>query len=274
MAKKGWAEIKGKTALITGGARGMGVLWARHLLKDGARVVLWDLSDELEKTRQMFLEEGFEVATAKVDVTDPAQVHKAGDYLRKSGIDVDILINNAGIVAGGPFAEVPVERSVLVLEVNLKGLVHVTREFLPAMVERDDGCVVNVSSASGFIGVPYMATYTASKWGVLGFTDSLRLEMKLEGKKGVHFAVFCPSYVDTGLFEGAKAPFGTPLLTTEEAVRRAYKAFRRGAYVIKEPFMVKVTPTLRALLPTSVFDSIASALGATHSMKDWKGRDK
>ncbi len=265
-------EISGRNVLITGGAQGMGLLWARHFLADGARVALWDLSDLLTETKQVFAQEGHEVYTQRVDVTNGDAVERAAQQLLQEFGEIHILVNNAGIVVGGRFDEVPVARMVAVLDVNLKGMVYVTRAFLPGMVERNSGHIVNVSSASGFIGVPFMATYTASKWGVLGFTDSLRLEMKILEKKGVAFTVFCPSYVNTGLFEGAKAPMLTPMLSSEEAVSRGYAAFRRGAYVVREPFMVKVTPALRTLLPRSVFDSVANLLGATSSMREWKGR--
>ncbi len=274
MAKTVKPSIKGKRVLVTGGARGMGLLWAKLFARDGAQVALWDLSSKVMAAADEIRELGRESFAQIVDVTNRVDVETAAKELEEKFGPIDILVNNAGIVVGGPFMEVDQDSMARVLDVNLKSLIFTTRAFLSGMIERGHGHVMNVGSASGFIGVPYMATYTASKWGIIGFTDSLRLELQHLGHDNIGISVFCPSYVDTGLFAGAKAPIFTPLMTPEQAVERGYKAFRKGVYVIKEPFMVKVTPALRTLLPQSVFDSIANVLGATSSMSDWKGRPK
>jgi all-trans-retinol dehydrogenase (NAD+) len=140
------------------------------------------------------------------------------------------------------------------------------------MIAKDSGHIINISSASGFIGMPYMPAYAASKWAVIGLTESLRLEMELERFHGIRFTLFCPSYVDTGMFAGVKAPKLVPLLSPEEAVKRAYKGFRRGEYFILEPFMVKFTPALKALLPRPIFDKVSDILGVTISAKKVRGR--
>ncbi len=117
-----------------------------------------------------------------------------------------------------------------------------------------------------------MPAYAARKWAVIGMTESLRLEMELEGHKGIKFTLFCPSYVDTGMFDGVKPPLLAPILTPEIAVKRAYKAFRKGEYIILEPLIVKFTPALKALLPTTVFDRISNVLGISKSAKGVHGR--
>jgi len=275
MSLGGKVEVSGRVVLVTGAAQGMGKLWARHFARDGARLALWDLNKAgVEETGGMLRELGGDVVTDVVDVTDAARVREAAGRLKAKMGPVDVLVNNAGVVVGGPFDDVPEEKQALVLDVNLKGMLFVTKAILPQMVERGKGHVINVSSASGFIGVPFMPAYTASKWGVIGFTESLRLEMELLGRKDIRFTLFCPSYVDTGMFKGVKAPTLVPLLSPEDAVEKGYSAFRRGAYMIREPFMVKLTPALRALLPLPVFDRVSRTLGVTTSMKEWTGRDK
>lgn len=265
-------DVEGKRVLITGGARGMGRLWAEHFLADGAKVAVWARSQEhLAAMKAELLQKGHKIFIQSVDVSDEKAVLRAADELARKWGDVDILVNNAGVVQGGKFDEVPYADLAKTINVNLTGLIMVTRLFLPQMMKRGSGHVINVSSASGFLGVPFMPAYAASKWGVIGFTESIRLEMKAGGYKNVGICLFCPSYVSTGMFEGAKAPAMTPILTPEEAVERAYKAFRAGAYLIREPFMVKMTPALRALMPTSLFDAVAEKLGVTGSMKEWKG---
>jgi len=279
-------DVAGKVCLITGAARGMGRLWAEHFARDGARLVLWDLDQaELERTAAELRQDGGrgrgrcsssprgqEVRTAVVDVTDSRQVHSEAVATAAELGPVDIVVNNAGIVAGGKFEEMPEAKLAAVLDVNLKSLVYMHKAFLPQMLTRGGGHFINVSSASGFIGVPYMPTYAASKWGVIGFTESLRLEMELLGHSGIRFTLFCPSYVDTGMFKGVRAPLLVPLLTPEKAVAQGYAGFRRGDYMVRVPLMVRFTPALKALLPQKVFDGISDFLGVTTSMQKWKGR--
>lgn len=267
--------VRGRICLITGGARGMGRLWAERFGADGARLALWDLDGaQLDTTAEELRREGYEVFTQVVDITDRARVYAAAEELREQYGLVELLVNNAGVVFGAPFLETPDEQLDLTIEVNLKAMMWVTKAFLPHMIEKGVGHVINVSSASGFIGVPYMPAYSSSKWGVIGLTESWRLEMAALGHKGIGFTLFCPSYVNTGMFDGVKAPFLVPILKPEEAIRRGYVGFRRGAYLIKEPLMVKFTPGLRELLPTPIFDLISETLGVTGSMKSWKGHGK
>ena len=265
--------VAGRNCLITGGARGMGLLWAEHLVSDGARVVLWDLDGaELERASAHIRELGGDLFVQVVDVTDRGAVYAAAREAETRTGPIDILINNAGIVSAGKFVDMPDEKLSATIDVDVKALLWTMKAFLPGMIARGNGQIINVSSASGLIGVPYMPAYAASKWAVIGMTESLRLEMELEGHKGIKFTLFCPSYVDTGMFAGVKPPLLTPILTPEIAVNRAYKAFRRGDYFILEPLIVKFTPALKALLPRSIFDRVSDILGVRTSAKGVHGR--
>jgi all-trans-retinol dehydrogenase (NAD+) len=265
-------EVRGRVCLVTGGARGMGKLWAETFAADGARLVLWDMDGEaLEQTAAEFRARGWPVYTQTVDVAKRSRVYAAAAQVAEEFGTVDILVNNAGIVAGGKFLETKDERLEATINVDLMALMWTTKAFLPGMIEKGAGHIINISSAAGFIGVPYMPAYCAAKWGVLGLTEALRLEMKTLGHKGIGFTVFCPSFVDTGMFRGAKPPLLTPMLSPEGAVKKGYDGFRRGQYVIKEPFMVKLTPALSALLPTQLMDTVSDLFNATTSMAAWKG---
>ena len=265
-------EVRGRVCLVTGGARGMGKLWAEHFAADGARLVLWDMDAEgLEQTAAEFRARGWPVYTQTVDVAKRSRVYAAAAQVAEEFGTVDILVNNAGIVAAGKFLETKDERLEATINVDLIALMWTSKAFLPGMIEKGAGHIINISSAAGFIGVPYMPAYCAAKWGVLGMTEALRLEMKTLGHKGIGFTVFCPSFVATGMFRGAKPPLLTPMLEPEEAVKKGYEGFRRGQYVIKEPFMVKLTPALQAILPYQVFDTVSDLFNATTSMAAWKG---
>lgn len=263
-------DVKGKTALITGGAGGMGYLWAERFAKDGANLVLWDKNGEaLAKAAETLREHGVDVLTQVVDVSDREAVYRAAVKVQAETGGVDVLVNNAGIVFSKPLLETPDEHLAATIDVDLKALFWTTKAFLPRMLEKGAGHIINVSSASGFIGVPLMPAYVASKWGVIGLTDSLRYEF---AGKGIGFTLFCPSFVDTGMFEGAKPPLLTKMLRPEKVVQRAYEGFRRGEYLVMEPFMVKLTPALKGLLPTRVFDFVAETLGVTKAMDAWQDR--
>lgn len=263
-------HVHGKTALITGGAAGMGLLWAERFAADGANVALWDINDDnLERAREALQRQGVRVLTQNVDVTDRARVYEAAEAARAELGQVDILVNNAGVVFSNAFLDTPDEQLSKTIEVDLLALFWTMKAFLPGMLERDEGHIVNVSSAAGFIGVPRMPAYVAAKWAVIGLTESVRLEVELTGKKGVHFTLFCPSYVDTGMFEGARPPRLTKMLKPDEVVDLAYRGFRRDEYLIQAPWLARLTPMLKGLLPYKVFDQVASVLGVTRSMEDW-----
>jgi len=263
-------DLKGARVVVTGGARGMGLLWARHFLADGASVALWDRDEAMLASAKAELEKAYpgRGAALAVDVTDAAAVARAAE---RSG-PADVVVNNAGIVAGGPFAELPVERQKAIIDVNLVAAMVVTRGFLPGMIERKKGRFVNVASAAGIIGTPFMAPYNASKWGLIGFTESLKLEMRELGLRDIRFTLLCPSYVDTGMFAGVKAPLLFPMLKPEALVAKAYRMFKKNRYMILEPFMVKFVPWLKGILPNSWFNAISKLLGVTSSMAHWTGR--
>ncbi len=272
LQKRAGIQVAGKVAVITGASSGMGAVWARKLATDGARVVLLARSERVETLAEELRANGLDATAMRVDVSNNEAIHKAASEILDSHHRIDLVINNAGTVQGGAFDDVPIEKSANVLDVNLKGAMYVAHAFLPALSQNEQGAMLFVASASAFLGVPYMAAYTASKWGLLGLAESLRLEMKAEGHN-VQISSFCPGYVDTGMFEGAKAPLFTPFLTPESAVEMAYKPFLRGQTLIAGPGLVKITPTMRALLPTSMFDAISSLSGATLSMKKWLGHN-
>ncbi|MFH2006440.1 MAG: SDR family oxidoreductase [bacterium] len=264
-------DVQGKTVLITGGASGMGLLWAERFADDGANLVLWDINAAaLEDAGEQLRSRGVDVMTQVVDVSNREAIYKAAVKVQAETGGVDVLVNNAGIVFSKPFLETPDEQLSATIDVDLKALFWTMKAFLPRMLEQNSGHIINVSSASGFIGVPRMPAYVASKWAVIGLTDSIRLEVRAMKKDGVGFTLFCPSYVDTGMFEGAKAPLLTPMLKPHTAVNIAYKGFHDGKYLITAPWMVGLTPALKGLLPSKIFDLVSDVFGVTKSMEDWK----
>ncbi len=265
-------DVRGKTALVTGGAFGMGLLWCERFAADGAKLVIWDISqDNLDRAVKDFDRRGIKVWGHIVDVSDPEAVRETGAKTQEETGGVDVLVNNAGIVYSKPFLDTPDEHLAATIDVDLKGVMWCMKACLPRMVERNSGHIINIASLAGYVGVPRMPAYSAAKWGVLGLTEAVRLETnKIMKADGVRFTVVCPSFVDTGMFAGAKAPRLTRLLKPKEVVDGAYAAFKRDKYVVNTPWLTQVTPLLKGLLPWQAVDVVTELFGATDPMRDWR----
>jgi short-subunit dehydrogenase len=265
--------LNGKRVLITGSASGIGKSIAKRFAAEGAHLVLVDLNESLlQDTAKEIGQSGAKVQAYKADVTDIAGISALRTRVNAEGGPIDVLVNNAGLVFGGPFLDLPLEKHLTTYRVNTMGPVAFTHVFLPDLIAKPDAHVVNVASASGFIGLPYGSTYASSKWAVIGFSESLDLEMEMLGHRHVHVTTVCPSYVSTGLFDGARPPLLTSMLTPEklgDLVTRAVLANRKK---VLAPWLVKLTPPLKGILPASLFNMISGTLGATSSMTQWKGR--
>src|SRR6185436_9341079 len=232
-----------------------------------------DLNDEaLHEVAAELKRQGARVRTYVLDVTDTSRITGLKEQIARDLGRIDVLVNNAGLVFGGAFLDVPLEKHLTTYRVNTLGLVAMTHAFLPDLLAGPDGHVVNVASASGYIGLPFGATYASSKWAVLGFSESLALELELQGHGHVHVTSICPSYVSTGLFDGAKAPFMTRLLTADRVADLTVRAVLANKPQLRTPWLVAMTPVMKALLPFRIFYRMAAMLGVNTSMMRWRGR--
>lgn len=268
--------FRNKIALITGGASGIGKMLAEKSLREGvASLIIWDVDKKaLRKVGEEFAARGFRnVFTYLVDVTDIKSIEGAATKVLLEIGNVDILINNAAVVVGKKFREHSAEEIEQTLAVNVGGVMHVTRVFLPDMLRQGSGHIVNISSASAFIGNPKMSVYASSKWAVLGWSESLRLELEAEPGE-LHVTTICPSYINTGMFDGVKAPFLFPILEPEDITDQIIQAVKDNEVIVKAPDTVNLVPILRGLLPARVFDFLADQLGVYTSMAQFMGRSK
>jgi all-trans-retinol dehydrogenase (NAD+) len=267
-------RLAGKRVLITGGARGIGRALAIRLAAEGCELILTDVEPNLlPEAAAAVVAAGGQAATYKLDVTDLDAITQLRERLLREQGPIDLLINNAGVVFGGGFLEVPLEQHFRTYQINLLGLVAVTRAFLPDLIGRPEGHLVNIASAAGFIGLPQGATYASSKWAVVGFSDSIRQELAAEGYGHVHVSIICPSYVSTGLFDGARAPRLTRILTAERVAELTVRTIKKNRSYMLTPWLVKMTPALKGLLPTPLFELTSKLFGATSGMTAWHGRD-
>ncbi|MEN8701582.1 3-ketoacyl-ACP reductase [Bacillus infantis] len=201
-------SLKGKTALITGAGRGIGRAAAIAFAKEGISVgLLGRTLSNLEKAAEELKEYDVKVSIAAADVQDSESVNKAVEKITSELGQIDILINNAGIAKFGGFLELSPQEWEDIIQVNLMGVYHVTRAVLPGMIERKSGDIINISSSAGQKGAPVTSAYSASKFAVLGLTESLMLEVR---KHNIRVSALTPSTVATDLAIETNLTDGNP----------------------------------------------------------------
>lgn len=190
-------SLNGKTAVITGAGRGIGRAAAIALAKEGVNIGLIGLNmSNLEKVSAELEEYGVKVSGAAADVSDLTAVQHAIEHIKSDLGPIDILINNAGIAKFGGFLDLTPEEWENIVRVNLMGVYNVTRAVLTEMIERKSGDIVNIASTAGMKGAPVTSAYSASKFAVLGMTESLMLEVR---KHNIRVTALTPSTVATDL---------------------------------------------------------------------------
>lgn len=201
-------SIKGKIAFITGAGKGIGRETALHLAREGVKVgLIARTADDLKKNAEEIEAAGGTAAYATADVSNLGEVEKAVAELTEKIGKADILINNAGIAKFGNFMDLDPEEWKRVVEVNLFGAYNVTRAVLPQLIEKNSGDIINISSTAGEKGGPVMSAYSASKFGLLGLTESLAMEVR---KHNIRVTALTPSTVATDLAFDANLTDGNP----------------------------------------------------------------
>ena len=265
--------------LITGGARGIGFDTARRLLLEESRITLWDLDRHaLERAKELLTAEipRARVSLRRCDIGDPHEVREALAEAEESFGPIDVLINNAGHMAPGEFLDQEPEVWQQTIRINLAALIELTYLVLPGMYNRGRGHIINISSAAGTIGVPGLAVYSASKWGVWGFSEALRAEAL---PRGVMVSSIHPSYIAIDMFAGARlSGLGgllVPQLRSHDVVAEAIveSALKRGRTSPKRPRSIRLAVFLRGVLPDSLFNVLMKRLGVWSSMGNWQGRN-
>jgi pyridoxal 4-dehydrogenase len=211
--------LSGQTAVVTGAARGLGFATARRLAAEGARVALFDRDAEaLTGAVEALVREGAEASAHVADVSDEQAVRATVAEVLAAGGRIDVLVNNAGVYPHFPFEELTFSDWRRVLATNLDGVYLCTHAVYPAMRERGYGRIVNVSSATFFIGYPGLSAYVASKGGIIGFTRALASEA---GRHGITVNAVTPGLIATeGVLGGEEAGLFDEIVPQQAIPRR------------------------------------------------------
>ena len=270
----------GSRVLITGAAMGMGKLYAHRAVAEGAAVVvLWDINkDALTETAAQLRAEAGSTTVIEpmvVDISERTAIEKAARKVIATHGGVDAIINNAGIVRGTYFWDhVNDTDTELTMKINALAPMYITGAFLPGMIERKAPArIMNIASAAGFIGNPKMSVYASSKWALIGWGESVRLELVQQGFGHVKVTTVCPTYISTGMFDGVKGPLFTPIMKPEYVVGKAWKAMKSGKPMLMMPWTVHLSKFLKGVLPGRWFDAIAGRIfGVYNTMDHFTGR--
>ena len=259
-------RLHGKSVLITGGSRGLGIALARELSSRGAHIAIAARDEhELERARvDLESYSARRVLMVRCDVTDPAQIEKAVVEVLAAHERIDILVNVAGIIEVGPLAAMDVADFERAMATNFWGPLHFMRAVTPGMIANGGGRIANVSSVGGLVAVPHLLPYVASKFALTGFSLGARAEL---AKDRIGVSTICPGLMRTGsppnaTFKGDRAAEyawfasgdSTPLLSTsaEAAARRIVRAIVRNEAMVRIGLPAQLAAIAAAVVPDLV----------------------
>ena len=250
-------------ALVTGASAGIGRDFATLFAADGTDVVLVarrrDRLDAL--AHELTSRHGVRAFSVAADLADPATPPRVADEVHRLGLTIDVLVNNAGFGGTGAFAAASTESQLAMIQVNVTALAHLTSLFLPDMIERRRGRILNVGSTAGFVAGPFMATYYASKAFVNSFTEALWYELR---GTGVTATVSCPGATATEFSEVAgnskSLLFRLGAASAATVAREGYRAMMKGKPMVIHGLKNKLTVQSLRVSPRALARAIAAAV--------------
>jgi short-subunit dehydrogenase len=252
-------KLDGCNALITGASAGIGREFARQLADRARSIVLVARRDErLVQLQHELLNRNsnLDIHVLPSDLADKLQLQSLLDALTRERIEIDLLINNAGLGDSGPFATSDPARNEQMILVNIFALTAVTRQMLPRMIAKRRGAILNVSSSAGFLPIPNFAVYAATKACVTSFSEALRAELR---GTGISVCALCPGPVHTEFQEVAKRPGGQPdtgpefvFVPVEQVVRNALAALEADRPLVIPGLPMKIGMFLARITPMPI----------------------
>jgi NAD(P)-dependent dehydrogenase (short-subunit alcohol dehydrogenase family) len=262
-----WYDLRGKTVLITGGSRGLGLALGREFVARGACVAICARDvEELERASSDLVRPGRPVLAMPCDVANVEEVGRMVEAVREHFGAIDVLVNNAGVIEVGPVETMTLADYEESLNINLRGPLHTMLAVIPEMRRRGEGRVINIASIGGKISMPHLAPYSMSKFALVGLSKAMRAEL---AKDGIVVTTVCPGLMRTGSprnasFKGRhRAEYAwfsisdsLPLLTisADKAARRIVSACQRGEAEVIFPIQAKLAAIIESIAPGLVAD--------------------
>ncbi|HSL53590.1 MAG TPA: SDR family oxidoreductase [Pyrinomonadaceae bacterium] len=246
------------TTLITGASTGIGAAFARKLAARGRNVLLVARSEDklIALCNELGRLTSIRAQYLTLDLREPDAGAQLFEETKKRELEIDMLINNAGVGSMGDFPKLDLDRELEMIRLNVRAVVDLTHRFLGPMRERKRGTIINVASTAGFQAVPYMATYAATKAFVLSFSEALAEENRLHG---IHVMALCPGVTETNFFEASeidRPPMRT-IQTPEEVVDAALRGLARQKTVVISGWTNWFTIEAERFVPRSLVTKVA-----------------
>ncbi len=263
-------KIQSHKVLITGGASGIGRIMCRMALQRGASALaIWDINEKAVAETIAELKEKFpgaQVEGYRCDISSPDSVQAAFESTVSRSGDIDILINCAGIITNNKFFSEQTDQDIIrTFSINTEGAMFVTLRFLPGMKERGAGHIVNITSSAGMLALPRMSLYASSKWAAIGWSESMRLELKRE-KSPVKVTTVAPYFINTGMFEGIKSVFR--ILPPEEVAAKTLTALEHDRPYKGINFPSHFIRLMQGIFPFRLFDFMFGEVFGLYTVMD------
>ncbi|XP_054048339.1 epidermal retinol dehydrogenase 2 [Rissa tridactyla] len=270
-------KFAGEIVLITGSANGIGRQIALNFAPLGATLVLWDIDDEGNKETSRLAEKNGakRVFAYHCDCSNREEVYEQADKVRNEVGDVTILINNAGILLGKKFCDIPDADFEKTLRVNFLSQVWTCKAFLPAMMTCNRGHLVSTASAAGLLGVYRMSDYAGSKYAIIGMMEALHSELYHAGKHGIKTTIICPGFVNTDLAKGFQTENSLflPVYDAEYVARKIINAIQKEKFYLFMPLILHFL-TFKTLIPRKMVLLFESCLKIPSGLDKAFGRKK
>jgi len=271
--RRGSYELTGRTVLITGASRGLGLVLARRAVAEGAHVAICARDEgELARARQNLLSYGGTEQTVlalSADLTNADEVQRLVQKVEQQLGGIDVLVNNAGIIVGGPLENMDSRDFEDAMNTHFWAPFHTMQAVLPGMKQRGEGRIVNISSLGGKVAIPHLTAYSASKFALTGLSEGFRAEL---GQYGIYVTTVCPGLLRTGSAENADvkgqhqkeyAWFAVAdalpgfTMSAEQAARRIWNAMRRGDSELILSLPAKLLAGFHGVAPGTTTDVLA-----------------
>lgn len=260
-------HLSGKVVAITGGARGIGFATARTLVRQGARVAIGDVDAAALAAAR---DELALPCALRLDVRDPESWAEFLDGVTDALGPIDVLVNNAGVMPVGRLRDESDDSTRRMIDINLYGVIVGSKLAAARMAQRSSGHVVNIASMAGEVPSAGLATYSATKAGVVAFTHAARLEHR---GSGVHFSAIAPSFVNTELTSGTEGVKGMRNASPEEIADAVVSVLKRPRAIVRRTRAMAALVGTQRFMPRGLNEAIARGLGADSVFLDSVDRD-